>query len=1688
MKSRQSKTSDLRKQLKEALARLRIYRVKYRIQMIISVFLVLVIVVLVTQWPFTRAADSPWTQTDWSGGVGSSTVDEYASGSNIDATTTAGQVSVSATEEFSDTGVDDSSDLDSWLGIDPTTISGLEFYGRADAEAYNDNGSTLATDGQTVQVWGDQSSSNNDASQTSASRRPTYETDELNSRAVLQFSPDVDTAGNGEVLYVDLTSIASITDITVISVASFDYTNQPSSNYDYLYFIYNPASPSNGSSISRYAPGGTADDYYNYYNGGVANGPNIDSGFQIFSQQVSNTGNRHFLWFNGVSQSVSAIGSQATFSSPRLAIGKWADGTWNLNGRIAEFMIYDEVISAADRHGVENFLANKFNLGSTLTLDTDTKRNGAGSAKVVSGTNTVELLQNVNVGDTNSYTLVAYAYTDGSEVTDADVELYANGSTVTTAFTADAGGWYKLTGTVTGAASSRTYGVQVKASKTVYVDDFSLSDYESTGTLTSNIFNTEFSADWGNLAYNSSGSGTVAVKVRTSDSAVMFGAPDFSTCTAIGSGSDMSANSCVTDTEQYVQYQLTLTPSGGNTPIFEDNSIAFTPSDVTPPTNPDTINGYSENGGDAITTATWYNHTGPYFTWAGAADAAGPEGNPSGVHGYWVCFGAVSCDPTAGSYSTDANYTAAPSSSGTYYLRIKTQDVAGNKAVATWTAFTFKYDATDPGNPSGILPNPAGFSSEDSYSFTWNAGSDAHSGIGEYCYKTGAPAATDTCIAETTVSGITSYQEGTNVFYVRSKDVAGNLLDYYTSVNYYYSANAPSEPQNLQVDPASNTTNSFTFSWLEPASHDTTIAGYYYAINAIPNANNVTYTTQTTIGPDAFATQQGANVFYVVAVDTAGNKNWSSYSSIEFTASTSAPGIPTGIIVTDSSNREQGTFRLTVTWEEPDQVGGGIDHYKVERSDDGGDTYTEISQVTGTGYLDTGLTQNAWYCYQIKATDNAEAASAASSEVCEQARGRYYEAPSLVGNPGAETRIQSATIEWLTDRECSSFVEYGETTAYGSEAGQDDHLSSHSVNLIGLEPDTTYHYRVKFTDEDDNTGYSGDYTFETADAPSAPTSLAVAPTSNTTNSFKFTWGEPVDEGVTIEGYYYSINQEPSVTNSSYTAQTTLGPGPYATQQGTNTFYIVAIDDAGNINYDNHASIEFEANTAAPGAPTNMLIIDSSDRYTEKYMLTLTWDPPTTISSGEGEEVAYIIKRSTDNKTFEDISETQSIAYIDTSLSNETTYYYKVTAKDNAGAQSAASTVVSEIPEGRYRTPPTISAGPTVTPDSFTATITWETDREADSHAEYGLTEDLGEEQGTIEESDDHTVVLEGLNAETKYYYRIRSRDIDGNIALSSISSLTTLEAPRVSEVVVSDIKLYEATISWKTNKETTSLIDYGTTTDYGSVVYDTTGSSTLSHTLKLSGLSDGTTYHFRPTGLDATDNAPESGDYAFTTLTFPRVLSVSSENKAEGQTEVKWTTNVPTTSEVEYGNEDTPSKTQGNTALVTDHSVLVFGLEDATTYQFTVRGRDQFGYEAVSPEESFTTLEDTTPPIISDVRYEANTVGSGDTASVQIIVSWMTNEPTSSQLEYGEGLSSSTYTGSTDVNPELVIDHIMVIKDLEPARTYHFRVVATDKADNETLSDSYSVLTSRKRESFLQIVIDNLSDTFSWMSNMGNLF
>ncbi len=74
---------------------------------------------------------------------------------------------------------------------------------------------------------------------------------------------------------------------------------------------------------------------------------------------------------------------------------------------------------------------------------------------------------------------------------------------------------------------------------------------------------------------------------------------------------------------------------------------------------------------------------------------------------------------------------------------------------------------------------------------------------------------------------------------------------------------------------------------------------------------------------------------------------------------------------------------------------------------------------------------------------------------------------ALNAEPGTDG---SATISWNTDEPSTSKVEYGTSSSSLTQSANDPALTtSHSVKLAGLEPQTTYYYRVSSTDEANNT-------------------------------------------------------------------------------------------------------------------------------------------------------------------------------------------------------------------------------------------------------------------------------------------------------------------------------------------------------------------------------------------------------------------------------------------------------------------------------------------------------------------------------------------------------------------------------------------------------------------------------------------
>ena len=100
-------------------------------------------------------------------------------------------------------------------------------------------------------------------------------------------------------------------------------------------------------------------------------------------------------------------------------------------------------------------------------------------------------------------------------------------------------------------------------------------------------------------------------------------------------------------------------------------------------------------------------------------------------------------------------------------------------------------------------------------------------------------------------------------------------------------------------------------------------------------------------------------------------------------------------------------------------------------------------------------------------------------------------------------------------------------------------------------------------------------------------------------------------------------------------------------------------------------------------------------------------------------------------------------------------------------------------------------------------------------------------------------------------------------------------------------------------------------------------------------------------------------------------------------------------------------------------------------------------------------VADTTPPVIKDISTSSET----DTG---IAITWTTNEPATSDVEYGK----ETGYGLTVSLPDLTIEHSVVLSDLEPNTAYHFRVTSSDKDGNKASSDDNIFATSQEKSPY----------------------
>jgi hypothetical protein len=259
--------------------------------------------------------------------------------------------------------------------------------------------------------------------------------------------------------------------------------------------------------------------------------------------------------------------------------------------------------------------------------------------------------------------------------------------------------------------------------------------------------------------------------------------------------------------------------------------------------------------------------------------------------------------------------------------------------------------------------------------------------------------------------------------------------------------------------------------------------------------------------------------------------------------------------------------------------------------------------------------------------------------------------------------------------------------------------------------------------------------------------------------------------------------------------------------------------------------------------------------------------------------------------------------------------------------------------------------------------------------------------------------------------------------------------PAITNVVVAGITRNGATITWTTNKIATTWTDLGTVVGppYAQSV-GTDAPLALTHSVTLTGLTEGTLYDFRLRSKDSANREAATGNLTFTTAeTVPPVITnVQAVDLDATTARLTWTTDESSDSTVLYGLTTAYGSTATSATMLTAHGLNLTGLEPNTTYSYTVQSRDKWGNLGTTTSYTFKTSKPAVP-VISNVRAEFITEESAR-------ILWDTTTPTDSKVDYGV----TTGYGSVKTLSPLTTSHSALITGLAQNTTYNYKVSGVD--------------------------------------------
>ncbi|HNV71611.1 MAG TPA: fibronectin type III domain-containing protein, partial [Candidatus Ozemobacteraceae bacterium] len=594
-------------------------------------------------------------------------------------------------------------------------------------------------------------------------------------------------------------------------------------------------------------------------------------------------------------------------------------------------------------------------------------------------------------------------------------------------------------------------------------------------------------------------------------------------------------------------------------------------------------------------------------------------------------------------------------------------------------------------------------------------------------------------------------------------------------------------------------------------------------------------------------------------------------------------------IITQVTARVTSNSSAVVTWTTDKNTSAMVEYGTISG--------TYVSQVVSTlvwstsqSVALTGLQAGRTYYYRVRSSDSS-GNTTVSAEYSFQTSGSS--APLISTIQVVTPTDTTASITWLTDQPASTQIEYAVAGQNFVQTTLDPTLATtHTVGLSNLTPYTTYRFHVRSRNAAGLESVSQDQIFMTPDQ-TAPRiyDLFVQNLMATAATLVWKTDESSDTQVEygtlgydqITGLNASMLKNHSVTLTGLTENTAymfrVRSKDQFNQVGSSTGVFTTYDRTApvleNVNVSNITSTSARITWTTVEAGTSQVEYGVSTGYgsTEPVL-------PFPLSYNTNHQVDLV------------------------NLSPQTTYHFRIRCVDASGNQAT-------LRDFTFTTSDTVApylSGINVTNITATsATVVWITNEAADSTVNYGPLIPYAATATNTSRTSAHAITLTGLLENLTYNFQVSSTDAAGNTTVSDNYSFTTLDRtpPDVTNVAVATVLESGVTITWDTDEEATSKVEWGLTTTYGSSV-EVPGTRTMSHSVAISGLAPFTTYHFRVRSKDALGNERISGDYTFTTLDTLLIQNVTVTSLSRTSARLTWTTNAPASCVITYGDTNPP--------------------------------------------------------------------------------------------------------------------------------------------------------------------------------------